>query len=122
MSVRLFHRGARLVLRLTRGPDGAYTWCALHRRPVPWIHIFRPALGLFGFLSDGSESSLTFGTGTLRWTKGPFWTTLRLQLPACSPRKRELMAAGLLKAARYADASEGSPRDPGSGAHNAESE
>ena len=102
MSVRLFHRGARFVLRLP-AEDGCHRWLALHVRPVPWGRIFSPALMLVGFSCEGVGEALQFGDGRLDWTSGAFWTTIRLRLPPCSPKKAALLAAGLFKAARYAN-------------------
>ena len=82
MSVRLFHRGARLVIRWSQPSPDRVVWCAMHRRPVPWGQVFRPTLRLLGFATDEAVAGLRFGTGSLDWTGGPFWTTLRLQLPA----------------------------------------
>ncbi|HJR59886.1 MAG TPA: hypothetical protein VJ813_10820 [Vicinamibacterales bacterium] len=102
MSVRLFHRHARLVVTgATR--DRVHTWYAWHWRPVAWADIFAPALLLVGFPSERGPAGLRFGDGSVHWTKGPLWTTIRLQLPPCSDRKAGLLASGLLKAARYAD-------------------
>jgi hypothetical protein len=118
MRVRLFHRGGRLVMRAGRTGDQVSTWRALHLRPIAWQDVFPPALELLGFtveaedgalrfagasteLGTGPSTSLGAGSGSIRWTRGAFWTTIRLQLPACSARKGELLAAALLKAARY---------------------
>ena len=126
MRVRLFHRGGRLVMRAGRTGDQVSTWRALHLRPIAWQDVFPPALELLGFRVEavdgalrfagpstelGTGPSTTLGTGpstklgtssgSIRWTRGAFWTTIRLQLPACSAKKGELLAAALLKAARY---------------------
>jgi hypothetical protein len=74
--------------------------------------VFQPTLALLGFSTEEVAAGLSFGAGSLHWTSGPFWTTLRLRLPPCSPKKAALLAAGLLKAARYAAQSEGSMPDP----------
>lgn len=105
MSVRLFHRGARLVFPLpsSGGPHGSHAWCALHWRPVVWGNVFRPTLALMGLGCEGIDEALQLTGGSLHWTTGEFWTTIRLQLPPCSPKKAALLASGLLKAARYAD-------------------
>jgi hypothetical protein len=101
MSVRLFHRHTRIVLRVqTRGR--AFVWYALHRRAVAWHAIFGPALFLVGFVPRPEADGLSFAGGALRWTTRSFGTTIRLQLPLCSERKAALLASGLLKAARYA--------------------
>jgi hypothetical protein len=122
MSIRLFHRGGRLVMRSSRASRQASTWRALHLRPVVWEDVFRPALALLGFTVENEDGALRFGTspstglgtgpsttagmstGSIRWTRGAFWTTIRVQLPACSAKKRDLLAAALLKAARYRSA------------------
>jgi hypothetical protein len=101
MSVRLFHRGARFVLRLPER-DGCHRWVALHSRPIAWGDIFSPALAHVGFSCMSRGEALQFGDGRLDWTRGAFWTTIRLRLPPCSPKKAALLAAGLFKAARYA--------------------
>ena len=107
MSVRLFHRHARFVVRLP-DRDGCHRWLALHRRPVAWDGIFSPALALVGFECASENEALQFGNGRLDWTRGPFWTTIRLRLPPCSPKKAALLAVGLFKAARYANERRGS--------------
>jgi len=52
---------------------------------------------------DPSPSGLRFGggMGDFCWTDGRHWTTIDLQLASGSLRKRQLIAAALLKAARY---------------------
>lgn len=101
MSIRLRHRHARVVLGGgQRG--GARIWYAVHRRPVSWSDVFRPALVLVGFQPEPVAEGLGFGGGSLHWTKGLLWTTIRLRLPLCSEKKAALLASGLLKAARYA--------------------
>jgi hypothetical protein len=104
MSVRLFHTHTRIVLR-NRTTGRAFVWYALHRRPVAWSAIFGPALLLVGFRHELEADGLSFGGGSLRWTTRRFGTAIRLQLPPCSERKAALLASGLLKAARYAQAS-----------------
>lgn len=101
MSVRLFHRDARVVLAFG-AHDGVHTWRALHRGALDWGAILAPPLRLLGFDPEPGGDRLVFGGGSLDWTTGPLWTTIRLRLPACSEKKAGLLAAGLLKAARYA--------------------
>jgi hypothetical protein len=105
MSVRLCHRGGRLVVRTGRGGSQTSTWRALHVQPVAWQDVFRPALELLGYTVETEDGVLRFGeTGSIRWTRGAFWTTIRVQLPRCSVKKGDLLAAALLKAARYRSA------------------
>jgi len=106
MSIRLFHRGARLVLPMPgwRGDHHERVWLALHRQPVAWDRILRPALALLGIDAEGADGERRSDPASLRWTNGPFWTTIRVRLPPSSVRKAALRSMGLLKAARYADA------------------
>lgn len=102
MSVRLFHRGGRVVLPLATAGDER-RWLALHVRPVAWDRIFTRALALVGLESTRRDNRLEFRGGALGWTPGWFWTTIRLRLPPASPKKNALVSSGLLKAARYAE-------------------
>jgi hypothetical protein len=101
MSVRLFHRGARLVAHVRSG-DGERVWVAFHRAPLGWGDLFAPALLLVGFSSRRDGEAVRFGDGgSIHWTRGAMWTTIRLRLPRCSEKKAALLASGLLKVARY---------------------
>ena len=102
MSVRLFHRGARFVTPVP-GRDGEVVWLAWHRAPVAWAELFAPALLLVGYGSECDVAAVRFGEGgSIHWTRGTLWTTIRLRLPRCSEKKAALLATGLLKVARYA--------------------
>lgn len=105
MSVRLLHKHTRIVLPLgTR--DGRRRYYALHRRSIPWASVFLPALQLVGFHPEGTVNGFRFDGGRLEWTTTLVGTSIQLQLPECSRKKSALLAAGLLKAARYAQISE----------------
>jgi hypothetical protein len=106
MSVRLFHKHTRIVLRI-RTRERSFVWHALHRRPVAWAELFASALLLVGFTPERQGDRLRFAGGCVHWTTGWFGTTIRLQLPPCSDRKAVLLASGLLKVARYAAAGPG---------------
>lgn len=106
MSVRLFHRGARLVIKVSTA-EATHLWIALHRRPVAWPVIFSGAVSLLGYAPAAEPEGVRFRDGSVRWTPGPMWTTVRLRLPSGSPKKQALVAAGLLRAARYAQTGEG---------------
>jgi hypothetical protein len=43
------------------------------------------------------------GAGRITWQRTWFWLIIRLQLNSFSPKKRALIAAALLKSARYTD-------------------
>jgi hypothetical protein len=95
MSVRLFHRGSRFVVvqRRLEGDTSEHRWIALHRSTHPWDLIFSRALQVLELAGrPGIE---------LHWTAQTYWTTIDLRLTQGSLRKRQLIAAALLKAARY---------------------
>src|SRR5215469_8245396 len=50
-----------------------------------------------------AHTSVSFagGEGTIVWQRRAFWTIIRLELSVYSEKKRRLIAAALLKAARY---------------------
>jgi hypothetical protein len=97
----------RLIVRV-RAEDRQFTWCAFHRRAVDWTLVLAPALALVGLAAVPRDDGISFGDGgSIDWTRGPLWTTIRLRLPPCSDRKAALLAAGLLKAARYGEGRRG---------------
>ena len=103
MSVRLFHARSRLIVRM-QAEERTFTWYAFHRRAIDWAMVLTPALALVGFGSAARTDGIVFGHGgSIDWTRGALWTTIRLRLPPCSDRKAALLAAGLLKAARYGE-------------------
>jgi hypothetical protein len=103
MSIRLFHARTRLVVRMQSG-ERSFTWYAFHRRRVDWHLVLTPALALVGFVAVSTDGGISFGDGgSIDWTRDALWTTIRLRLPPCSDRKAALLAAGLLKAARYGE-------------------
>jgi hypothetical protein len=102
MSVRLFHKHARLVLVRSRHGAGDETWWAPHLAPRNWTAILAPALRLLTLEPDPrGESAIRFRIGSMHWTNGRYWSTITLRFDAGSERKRALVAAALLKAARY---------------------
>ena len=104
MSVRLFHRHTRLIVRGWSN-ERTFTWYALHRRPIEWAQVLAPALALVGFVPTTRTDGISFaGEGSIDWTRSKMWTTIRLRLPRCSDRKAALLEAGLMKAARYGEA------------------
>jgi hypothetical protein len=87
MRVRLFSRGSRWVWRL-----GDRRWLAIHRRVPAWSEIFAETLDLMG---------VRLGEREIVWRARRWWTIVELRLSGFSPKKQRLIAAGLLKAARY---------------------
>jgi hypothetical protein len=104
MSVRLFHKNARLVLvrRRQEAETTSHRWVSLHWFPHPWGRIFTTALGHLDLAPvEPAPGHLRFALGELRWTGVRCWTTINLTLAHGSRKKRELVASALLRAARY---------------------
>lgn len=103
MSVRLFHQGARVVLVVRRRGAGLESWWSPHAAPCDWAPILRPRLELLA-LSPVSEgpAALACRLGRIEWTAERYWSTISVRLERGSDTKRTLVAAALLKAARYA--------------------
>lgn len=84
MRVRLFSRGARWVWRLSDR-----RWLALHRCGPAWAMIFAETMDMLAIQCD------------ILCRGGRWWTVIEMGLDKFSPKKRQLIAAALLKAARY---------------------
>ena len=111
MSVRLFHKNARLVLVASRDGAGGQTWWSPHRAPRDWPAILTPALTLLALDPvEGATGPLRFRIGSMDWTNVRYWSTITLRFDGGTERKRELVAAALLKAARYREAVSGASR------------
>ena len=103
MSVRLFHQGARFVIRARRTDAGRETWWALRRQPQEdWHRILERPLMLLDLepQKDGA-CSLACKLGAVTWTTGWRWATIDVRLDQGSAARRTLVTAALLKAARY---------------------
>jgi hypothetical protein len=103
MSVRLFHKGARIVLVVRRESAGIQSWWSPHIAPCDWAPILHARLELLA-LSPASEgnAALACSLGRIEWTAGWHWSTIAVRLERGSETKRTLVTAALLKAARYA--------------------
>lgn len=103
MSVRLFHRGARVVCVVRRGAAGDERWWSPSLAAADWGSIFGGQLALLGLTpqrgADGS--SLSCLLGEIRWTRARCWSSIALRFDGGSDTKRRLVAAALLTAARY---------------------
>ena len=103
MSVRLFHQGARLVIRGRRPDAGRETWWAIGRQPPDdWRQILERPLVLLDLepRMDGA-CTLACKLGAVTWTRGWRWATIDVHLDQGSAARRTLVTAALLKAARY---------------------
>jgi hypothetical protein len=80
-------------------------WIAIHPRECDWAVVFRNALDLLMETSKVEQQRITFaeGAGQIAWQRTAFWTIIRLEMSAFSEQKRQLLAAALLKSARYSN-------------------
>lgn len=101
MSVRLFHKNARLVFVVARRGPGEETWWSPHLAPRDWAAVLVPALDLLVLPAARTPTGLTCRLGSIDWTVGGYWSTITLRLGVGSAKKRQLVCAALLKAARY---------------------
>lgn len=106
MSVRLFHRGARLVFVVRRRAAGEETWWSPHLSAPDWGAILANQLDLLGLPAEAPESPqrLVCRLGEIRWIAARRWSIITLHLHGGSDTKRGLVAGALAKAARYARA------------------
>jgi|SRR5580698_880652 hypothetical protein len=82
-----------------------HLWIAIHPRERDWAAVFRNALDLLMEISQVQRQQVTFadGAGHIAWQRTSFWTIIRLDMSAFSKKKRRLLAAALLKSARYSN-------------------
>jgi hypothetical protein len=80
-------------------------WFAIHPRERDWALVFCNALDLLMETSKVDRQRISFaeGAGQIAWQRTAFWTIIRLDMSAFSEKKRHLLAAALLKSARYSD-------------------
>ena len=103
MSIRLFHKGARIVLVTWRGSAGAESWWSPHRSPHHWAPILHARLALLALspTADG-KAAVVCRLGRIEWTPGRYWSTISVRLERGSVTKRTIVTAALLNAARFA--------------------
>jgi hypothetical protein len=103
MSVRLFHKGARIVLVVRRESAGVGSWWSPHFIPRDWAPILRARLEVLALspISEGN-AALACSLGRIEWTARRYWSTISVRLERGSDTKRTLVTAALLRAARYA--------------------
>ena len=102
MSVRLFHKKARIVLVVRRAGPGVESWWSPHFNRCAWAPVLRNQLELLGLNVTPEASALTCMLGRIEWIVGGYWSTISVRLERGSEKKRMLVAAALLRAARYA--------------------
>ena len=101
-GIRLSFAESRLVFQLPQ-KGTLRRWYVLHTDKPNWSAIFARVLGLLEIEAAESAQSLTLaaGAGEVTWHSCRFGTTINMQLLRFSERKQKLVAAALLKAARY---------------------
>jgi len=80
-------------------------WLAIHPQERDWAAVFCNALDLLMETSNVDPHGISFaeGAGQIAWRRTAFWTIIGLNMSAFSMKKRQLIAAALLKSARYSD-------------------
>lgn len=113
MSVRLFHRGARLVFVVRRLAPGDVRWWSPYVNSPDWGAILGNQLALLGLPSQRGAGgmSLSCRLGEIHWTSARCWSIIALRLGGGSETKRRLVAAALLRAARYARSTRHRPKE-----------
>jgi hypothetical protein len=102
MSVRLFHKGARIVVVVRREGAGTETWWSPHAAPRDWAPILRARLDLLALAPvPGGPAALACRLGRIEWIGRPYWSTISVRLDRGSDTKRTLVSAALLRGARY---------------------
>jgi hypothetical protein len=80
-------------------------WIAIHPRERDWAVVFCNALDLLMETVKVDRQRIRFaeGAGLIAWQRKAFSTIICLEISAFSEKKRHLLAAALLKSARYSD-------------------
>ena len=105
IRLRIFHPG-RHVWRVWRKHDGdalEETWISPERVPSDWGRILGSALDLIWLENTRQPGHIALNNqyGFIQWYEGRQMTTIKVHLEKFSPRKQSLIAAALLKAARF---------------------
>ena len=108
IRIRIIDRRRTFVARVySRDTDRSsrHIWFAIHPRERAWAVVFCNALDLLMETSKVDRQRISFaeGAGQIAWQRTAFWTIIRLDMSAFSQNKRLLIAAALLKSARYSD-------------------
>jgi hypothetical protein len=102
VSVRLFHKNARLVFVVSRRTAGHETWWSPHFAARDWGALLQPALQLLALGPDPAAGGcVKCRLGSVDWTNERYWSTITVRFDTGSPTKRKLVCTALLRAARY---------------------
>jgi hypothetical protein len=104
IRLRLLHPG-RHVWRLWKRRDNVLeeTWVALRRAPPNWEKIFSSTLDLIWLPNTPRPGGIQLSDqhGSITWHEGRRVTMITVRIEGFSAPKESLIAAGLLKAARF---------------------
>jgi hypothetical protein len=105
IRLRIFHPG-RHVWRLWSKRSGntlEETWISLRSVPPDWEKILASALDLIWLENTRRPGQIELNgqRGFIQWHEGRRTTRIRLRLENLSDKKQSLVAAALLKAARF---------------------
>jgi hypothetical protein len=108
IRIRIIDLRRTFVLRIwSRDIDRSLRqiWIAIHPRERDWAVVFCSAFDLLMETAKIDRQRISFaeGAGQIAWQRTSFWTIIRLDMTAFSEKKRHLLAAALLKSARYSD-------------------
>jgi hypothetical protein len=108
IRIRIIDLRRTFVLRVwSRDTDlsSRQIWIAVHPRERDWVVVFCNALDLLMVTSQANRQRISFaeGAGQIAWQRTAFWTIIHLDVSAFSEKKRHVLAAALLKSARYSD-------------------
>jgi hypothetical protein len=110
ISLRIFHPGRHVwrVRQVTEDTVLNETWLSLRQAPPDWNLIFRRALDLIWLpnASHPGRVELEDQHGSITWQERRFTTKIHVRIQGFSSPKRALVAATLLKAARFYEVEE----------------
>jgi hypothetical protein len=107
LQLRIIRRNTLIISLRSQDREtiSRYTWLAFHQGQRNWGSEFSKALDLLMEDPIVVVNAVTFAgdSGRIMWQRSGFWTIIRVKLGIYSIKKRRLIAAGLLKAARNAE-------------------
>jgi hypothetical protein len=105
LQLRIIGPSPTFIMRLRRHDAervSLHRWLAIHRSPRDWTTSFSRTLELLMEEPAVLGDTISFAqkSGIILWRRKAFWTIIRLELKVYSQKKRQLIAAALLKTAR----------------------
>jgi hypothetical protein len=104
-QLRIIGPAPTFIMRLRRHDAervSLHRWLAIHRSPRDWTTSFSRTLDLLMEEPVILAETISFAdkSGIILWRRKAFWTIIHLELKVYSHKKRQLIAAALLKTAR----------------------